>query len=229
MNVVVDSGETGLFMLIKTALKENVGQGPLPIGDVLVVGELGSVLIERKTAEDFIASMDSGHLKDQLERMQRIEDTACVVAVEGNIGAAIAKVNRVARRANPITLPQVQGQIASIIYRYGFSFVNFKDVEWTVSLVKYIAKKDVKMSVEDGIRKLRLGTRMSRTNEKLQYILEGFTGPKTAVRLLEEYQTVPNVIRAIIDAPQSVAGIPGIGEKTVEKWRELLTAKFERE
>ena len=85
------------------------------------------------------------------------------------------------------------------------------------------------MITEDGIRKLRLGTRMSRTSEKMQYILEGFCGPKTAVKLLREFVSVKDVIMTIIGEPEFVAKIPGIGEKTVTKWRELLCAHFEED
>lgn len=64
--------------------------GRLKFGDFIITGRNGEVMIERKTPEDYIGSLISGHLSDQLTRMSEMFDHSFVL-VEGSVSAALAE------------------------------------------------------------------------------------------------------------------------------------------
>ena len=45
----------------------------LPIGDLLIVGDSGALVVERKTVSDFVSSIRSNRLWDQLLRLMKTE------------------------------------------------------------------------------------------------------------------------------------------------------------
>lgn len=63
---------------------------PLKITDFHVTGENGLVAIERKTPEDYVGSLISGHLSDQLTRMSQ-EFKLSYVLVEGRVGDVLTE------------------------------------------------------------------------------------------------------------------------------------------
>lgn len=50
---------------------EEVAVAPLPIGDYVLISDAGAVVVERKTVTDFLASVRSNRLWDQLLRMMK--------------------------------------------------------------------------------------------------------------------------------------------------------------
>ncbi len=62
----------------------------LELGDFEITGRNGNVVIERKTAADFIGSLISGHLNDQLIRMSKSYKHSIVI-VEGSINQAASQ------------------------------------------------------------------------------------------------------------------------------------------
>ena len=63
---------------------------PLKITDFHVTGENGLVAIEKKGPEDYVGSLISGHLSDQLTRMSQ-EFKLSYLLVEGSISDALAE------------------------------------------------------------------------------------------------------------------------------------------
>lgn len=70
--------------------------GRLKFGDFIITGKNGMVIIELKGVDDYVSSLISGHLADQLTRMSQEFDTSFLL-VEGRISAALAE-GRITRK-----------------------------------------------------------------------------------------------------------------------------------
>ena len=73
MRLFVDYRERGVRWVID-GLFEDVEFIQLPLGDYLLAYEDGSVLVERKTARDFVSSVRSNRLWDQLLRLMKAKE-----------------------------------------------------------------------------------------------------------------------------------------------------------
>ena len=73
MRILVDHREKHLAELLEGVCEEVVFT-QLPIGDYMVVSNSGGVLVERKTVTDFLSSIRSNRLWDQLLRMMKTEN-----------------------------------------------------------------------------------------------------------------------------------------------------------
>lgn len=149
----------------------------LEIGDFI----LGNTVIERKTSSDFISSMLSKRLVEQLINMQQYEKR--ILIIEGDLNNLYKNT-----RLNPNA---VRGFILSIITNYETNIIfttNYKDTaNYLITLAKQQIKPKTKFSLHSRIPKT--------INEQKQYILEAFPniGPKKAEALLKKFKTLSNV------------------------------------
>jgi ERCC4-type nuclease len=225
-HIYVDATETDLFEALSKKKRLTVEKTQLKLFDVLIGTKKGTVGIEIKRADDFFQSMDDGRLKDQLDRMQAMTDHICVILVEGDLNAAMAKLNRYKRVK--YTYPQLWGMRWSIIYNYDVHILATKDATDTVGQIEYIALKDDISLKKGAVRKLRKGRRFKNFNDRLQYALEGITGASNAVRLLKKYGTVFQSVKAIALKPSEVQSIPNIGKKSIDSWTKILKTKYKQ-
>lgn len=72
MKVFIDDRETGIVRLLKKLSNCEVVR--LPLGDLLIVGDSGALVVERKTVSDFVSSIRSNRLWDQLLRLMKTEE-----------------------------------------------------------------------------------------------------------------------------------------------------------
>lgn len=225
-HIYVDATETELFKELSKKKRLTVEKTQLKLFDVLIGTKKGTVGIEIKRADDFFQSMDDGRLKDQLDRMQEMKDHICVVLVEGDLNAAMAKLNR--WKQVKFTYPQLWGMRWSIIYNYGVFPIFTKDMKDTAGQIEYIALKDDISLKKGAVKKLRKGRRFKDFNDRIQYALEGITGASNAVRMLKQYGTVFQAIKAIVLQPHRVTDIQNIGKKSVDSWTKILTTKYKK-
>ena len=72
MRLLVDHRERGLVELLEDVCEEVV-LTQLPVADYLLISDSEAVAIERKTITDFLSSVRSNRLWDQLLRMMKTE------------------------------------------------------------------------------------------------------------------------------------------------------------
>jgi Fanconi anemia group M protein len=72
MKVFVDNREISTIGLLKRVSGCEVVR--LPVGDLLIVGDAGALVVERKTVSDFVGSVRSSRLWDQLLRLMKAEE-----------------------------------------------------------------------------------------------------------------------------------------------------------
>lgn len=173
----------------------------LPIGDFRIDD---AVVIERKTAADFAASLIDGRLFSQASRMAQSPLRPAYI-IEGNADDwKSIKVNRSA----------LQGALISLMLVFDIPVLRSIDATETARLVYYTGQQ-LSRARGDGcipIRQIKGKRRATRQRRVLQS-LPGI-GPDRANRLLEHFGGVRACLAA--DAGQ-LAAIDGIGPVTARK------------
>jgi Fanconi anemia group M protein len=149
----------------------------LEIGDYMV----GDVAIERKTMNDFISSMLSRRLLEQLKNMTQYENRLLIL--EGK--------NRKETNINPNA---IKGMILSISLNFKIPVINTENERETSEYFFLLAKQQAKQKTE-----ISLHSRMPLTKqEQKKYIIESFQGigPATAEKLLRKFGTIRNIINS---------------------------------
>lgn len=150
----------------------------MEIGDYLI----GDTIIERKTTSDFISSIISKRLIQQLNQMQQYENKLLIV--EGKQEELYNKINPNA----------IRGFILSIITNYKTNVIFTKDYLDTSRYLIIFAKQQLKPKTQ-----ISLHSRIPKTKEEQkQYILESFPniGPKKAELLLKKFNSLSSIFSA---------------------------------
>jgi len=151
----------------------------LKIGDYLI----GNTIIERKTISDFISSMISKRIFEQLKQMKQYKTQLLIL--EGDLDDSDFNQNA------------VRGFILSIITNYQIPIIFSKDYKDTSEYLAVFAKQQLKPKTE-----MSLHSRIPKTiSEQKKYVLEAFPdiGPVTAKKLLKEFNNLNKIFNASED------------------------------
>ncbi len=183
----------------------------LPVGDYILSDR---VVVERKSAADFVQSIIDGRLFEQAKNM--VENfVRPVIVVEGD--------PYVVRNVHPNA---IRGAIATLAVDYGIPVVFTRDAKETAALLKIIARREqLEMKREP---RLRGEKRIMSLPEMQQYIVESlpFVGPKLAKNLLKTFGTVERVFTA---SERELAQVEGMGPKRAKEIRKVLTTPYTSE
>ncbi|MDD5193934.1 MAG: ERCC4 domain-containing protein [Candidatus Nanoarchaeia archaeon] len=156
---------------------------PLKIADYLI----GKTAIERKTTNDFISSMLSKRLIEQLYHMNRYKDK--ILIIEGKIEDLYPKKEQ--SKLNPNA---IRGFILSIMNNHDTKIIFTIDYKDTSDYLITLTKQQLKSKTE-----ISLHSRIPRTlKEQKRYILESFPniGPKKAEKLLKKFPNLLSIFNA---------------------------------
>jgi len=176
--IVVDIHEKNslvLANLIELGAKTEIKS--LEIGDYI----LGNVIIERKTMNDFISSMLSRRLLEQLKNLGQHENR--ILVIEGKD-----------KRDIGINPNAIKGMILSISLDFKIPIIITENETETAEYLFLLAKQQAKQKTE-----ISLHSRIPLTKqEQKKYILESFQGigPATAENLLKKFGTIKNIINS---------------------------------
>lgn len=179
----------------------------LPTGDYAVSDR---VLIERKGAADFVASIKDGRLADQLPRLAKAE--RAVLLVEGDPFAI------------PSGLPPaaIAGAIAAAVADHRVSVITVPDAQAAADLLVSLARREQRQGVT---RALRIDKVPLAPDAQLRFVLEGLphVGPVTARHLLQRFGS----IAALAEAPlESLLETPGVGPETARVIHDLFNRRY---
>lgn len=200
------SSEVAEFLRRKGA---EVREIMLDIGDYLISER---VVIERKTAGDFLASLIDGRLFNQLANMLSYEKPLLII--EGTPRELFFMRN--------INTNALIGALTSIALDFKVPIIFSESKAQTAEYIYIIAKRiQQKAGKEISLRKKpALALR-----EWQQFIVESLplVGPKTAKMLLKKFGSVRGVFNA---SAKELESLPNIGPKKAKKIIKIIEAKY---
>jgi len=183
----------------------------LTIGDYILPGECG---VERKNVHDFIHSLTSGRLFNQLLRLKEVYQKP-VLIVEGDFQAVVEEF------PNPKAL---WGALASICLNQGIHVFYTLNVKQTAELLITILNQMLKVKgrIEPIIRERR---KIRGLTDFQLYVVSSLPGVglKLADRMLKKFKTVRAVFSA---SKKDLMFIEGFSERKAEKICKLLDLPY---
>jgi len=211
LRIVADERErpSGIPELLR-AFGLQVEYRMLDVGDYIVSPECA---VERKQERDFLKSLYSGRLFDQVHRLCEVYRRP-VLIVEGKMPTL----------AEQMTKPRAfWGALTTLTFQYGLSIFFTAEAKQTADLIytfathRYFAKPKGPF-----IQKRRKTVSLEKTQLSLVASLPSI-GPKLADRALKRFGTVRKVFNA---STAELSSIDGIGRKKSEKISTLLDAHY---
>jgi len=210
IRIFVDTREKSREILRMLRDKADIDIKQLEVGDFILSDR---VIAERKTVEDFLASVIDKRLFAQAAEMVR-NFSRPVLIIEGRTD--IYSI----REINPNA---VRGAIASLALDFGISIIYSRDEEDTASFLYMIAKREQ----EDEKREIALRGEKKPVllEEKQRYVIESLPNVSAvlAKRLLARFGSVSGVMNA---SKSELMGVEGIGEGKAEEIIKIIRSKY---
>ncbi len=182
----------------------------LPIGDYIISDRVG---VERKTAEDFIASLKDGRLFQQLGLMKKAFIRPVVILEGGGLFESGGM--------NPAA---IYGALASIVTDYGIPMIYTSDEKETATMITSISKREYAESRPSAAR-VDIGAGL--LDERQRFIVEGLPNISAVLarRLLDHFGSV----RAVLSATEEeLTEVRGVGRKIAKEIVRVLDAGYLR-
>ena len=194
----------------------------LSVGDYVVSSD---VIVERKAKNDLTSSIMDNRLFEQVNRLYEAGSSPIMILEDFN---NIFKNTQM----NPSS---IFGAIVYLAWRFSLPIIPSRNLEDTALILKRLA---IRVQVKDDDPILaRSVPKLMTIDERKAFILEGLfnTGPKTAVKLIDEFGDPLSVLKAIKESeiaytrtgnPKGVEGplngIRGIGPKFLMENKKLV-------
>lgn len=180
----------------------------MAVGDYQVSDE---VVIERKTAKDFVDSIVDKRLFKQARSLME-EFKRPLIILEGD--------DLYNGMINPNA---IRGSIASIALDFGISIIPTRNAQDTAAMIKRIAIRE--QSGEKTPIQIRTDKKPVNLWEQQLFIIESLPniGPVNAKNLLEHFGTVANIINA---SESQLQEVEGIGKKTAANIQKVVDSKY---
>lgn len=180
----------------------------MAVGDYQVSDE---VVIERKTAKDFVDSIVDKRLFKQARSLME-EFKRPLIILEGD--------DLYNGMINPNA---IRGSIASIALDFGISIIPTRNAQDTAAMIKRIVIRE--QSGEKTPIQIRTDKKPVNLWEQQLFIIESLPniGPVNAKNLLEHFGTVANIINA---SESQLQEVEGIGKKTATNIRKVVDSKY---
>jgi ERCC4-related helicase len=207
--IIIDDRETSSKVVeVLSGLGADICLKRLPHGDY-AIGD--RILIERKTARDFVDTLINRDLLGQVKAMAEVAPRPVLIIEGGDVYTQ--------RDIHPNA---IKGVLAALTIDMGVSLLFTRDEQDTAQMLFILAKRE---DSERGERKVHPHKSHRSVREDQEYIVSAFpeVGMKNARLLLSHFGS----IRAITDAglPELTA-IKGIGEKTAQKIFDLCRHSY---
>jgi ERCC4-related helicase len=206
--IIVDSREREMGKLLESRGLE-ITLKNLEVGDYVLSDRLA---VERKTAEDFAASI----IDPERNLFRQVRDLAStyekpVLILEGR--------NLYKRQISPAS---IRGALASIAVDYGIPIIPTEDQNETAQVLAVLAGRERKEGREPKLH----GHKTARTlKEQQEYLVSSIPsiGPAVARNLLRHFGSVEKVFSA---SREELEEVELVGKKTAERIRELLGTEY---
>jgi Fanconi anemia group M protein len=191
-----------------TEMEMDVKVRSMAVGDYQVSDE---VVIERKTAKDFVDSIIDKRLFKQARELSE-EFKRPILILEGDdIYNGMIHPNA------------VRGTIAAIAIDFGISIIPTRNSEDTAAMIKRIAVRE--QTGEKTPIQIRTDKKPVSLWEQQLFIVESLPniGPVNAKNLLQHFGSVEKVLNA---SESELQEVDGIGEKTAKNIRKVVESEY---
>ena len=180
----------------------------MAVGDYQVSDE---VVIERKTAKDFVDSIIDKRLFKQARELSEEFKRPLLILEGDDIYNGMIHPNA------------VRGTIAAIAIDFGISIIPTRNSQDTAAMIKRIAVRE--QSGEKVNIQIRTDKKPTSLWEQQLFIIESLPniGPVNAKNLLQHFGTVEKVINA---SESELQEVEGIGKKTAKNIRKVVESKY---
>ena len=177
---------------------------PLTSGDYFINDQL---IVERKSAEDFIQSIFDNRLFDQCHRLRK-KKLRSIIIIEGNPYQTNHKIDKQA----------IKGAILSILASWQIPVMFSKNKEDTVEILVMLWIQSIK---DNCFIPMNTGYKSKKNKSRKLRFLQGLPsiGPNLADRLYNNFGNIESVITASF---KDLMKIKGIGKKGANKIREFV-------
>jgi Fanconi anemia group M protein len=179
------------------------------VGDYVVSDR---VAIERKTAQDFVASIidPQRNLFRQIADLARTYDRP-VLILEGR--------DLYTRQMNA---GSIRGAMASVAVDYGVPIIPTEDRDETAAVIALLARREMREGREPKVH----GHKTARTlKEQQEYLISAISsvGPAVARNLLKHFGSVEKIMTA---SPEQLQEVEKVGPKIAQRIRELVGGEY---
>lgn len=217
VDIIIDSREKIAPYFVSSFIEDGIVPKieALPAGDFLIFGKMedDAILIERKEASDFLASLEDDRLWNQMAKMKETKINDRRLLIEGDPITALSQ----RYRKKTITPARVYGTYEGI-FNWGVKIMYTPDRYQTSAYLRNLCKRVKRPKKEFALR-----SSIHRTltmTEKRRYIIEGFPGigPKTSKEIIKKYKTLSVFFEKI----DEIDKLPGLGKITKKEIKDIL-------
>ena len=223
MKLLVDYRERRLSGLLEDVCEE-VSFVQLPVGDYLLVSDSKALVIERKTVNDFLSSVRSNRLWDQLLRMMKTEKVLGyeirrkILLLHGNFDEYLKAADYGSQDDLLKHWSQLMGAYLAIVYVYNTPIIHAESDTAFKAFMRILVKRE-SAGKNDKFPDARWYRKPAKADlpvkDRKKYILSAlpYVGDRLAENLLLHFETISEVACASIKELQRV---PKIGKKKAE-------------
>jgi ERCC4-type nuclease len=223
MKVFIDDREVSIVRLLKKMSECEVVR--LPLGDLLIASDSGALVVERKTVSDFVSSIRSNRLWDQLLRLMKTEE---ILGYEVKrrllvIHGGFWEYTNVRSVDNRRFWSSIFGALLEITFVYDTPIVVCEN-NYAFEIFLRILLDREKKGKHDGLPKARWYRKpVSRlpVKEVKFCLLDAIPmiGEVQAKNLLDYFESISNIAKS---SKSELMRVTGIGEKRAEKIYEIF-------
>ena len=223
MKLLIDYRERNLSELLKGVCEE-IQSVQLPIGDYVVISNVEAIIVERKTVNDFVSSIRSNRLWDQLVRMMRTEKVfehevkQRLLLIVGSFSDYLKDIDSGSEHDLLVHWSQLMGAFLEIVYVYNTPIIHAESDLAFKAFMRILIKREA-AGRNDRLPDSKWQRKPVRANlpvkDRKKYILDSlpYIGDRLAENLLLHFKTISGVACASIEELQEV---PKIGKKKAE-------------
>jgi len=223
LKLIIDFRERNLAGLLEDACEE-VTFFQLPIGDYLLVSKHGAVLIERKTVRDFLSSVRTNRLWDQLLRMMKIDHVLGhnikrkILVVHGNFDDYLEMVDYGSKEELLKHWSQLMGAYLEIVYVYNTPIIHVESDIAFKAFMRILVKREFcgkNDKLPDARWYRQPATADLPVKDRKKYVLSAlpYIGDRLAENLLQYFNTISDVACASVE---ELTKVPKIGKVKAE-------------
>ncbi len=220
MKLLVDHRERRTVKLVEDACEE-VTLTQLPIGDYVLLSDAAAVVVERKTVTDFLASIRSNRLWDQLLRMMKRTTlferpvTRRLLLIHGSVKDYFAAVECRSDRESAVHWAQLMGAYLEIVYVYHTPIIHVENDTAFTAFMRILVQRECS-GKNEKLPSARWYMKPVKADlpvkDRKKYILSSlpYIGDQLAENLLTHFGTISSVACASV---RDLQAVPMIGKK----------------